>query len=149
MTRALCRHAHLGPTAYRPVRRRATLRPIAGYRFRASPVSMTMTVLDGRFLAANASFRSMLGYTADELLACSLTDATSKEDQELDAEMRAELLRLPRSTRVTFATNSRLLEINWKRRSPLMVSWCGVVAWSIVDVSPYEGKASWHFGNAA
>lgn len=67
-------------------------------RFRAvfenSAVGIVLQTGDrsGRFLAANAAYQRMLGYSADELSTLTFVDITYEEDREANRRLAAELL---------------------------------------------------------
>ena len=56
------------------------LEPRLSAAFRVSPIGMALVALDGRFIAANATFCAMLGRTEDEMLAMGFPDITHPED---------------------------------------------------------------------
>ena len=57
-----------------------------------SAVGIALTDLTGRFLAANAAYQTMLGYTEDELQAVSFMDITHEDHREANRALISELL---------------------------------------------------------
>ncbi len=60
--------------------------------FENSAVGIALTDLNGRFLATNSAFQTMLGYSADEFQALRFLDITHQDDRERNRVLAAELL---------------------------------------------------------
>ncbi|WP_434150897.1 sigma 54-interacting transcriptional regulator [Methylocaldum gracile subsp. desertum] len=60
--------------------------------FENSAIGIALSNVDGRFLAANAAFQRMLGYTGEELLALSWPDITHEEDRGNNLALYQEFL---------------------------------------------------------
>ncbi|MDO9018634.1 MAG: PAS domain S-box protein [Deltaproteobacteria bacterium] len=78
-------------------RRQGDLLRAAEERFRLTfehaPIGVAMTGLDGRWIRVNQALCSMLGYTADELLARSFQEVTHPDDLAQDLALVGELYR--------------------------------------------------------
>jgi PAS domain S-box-containing protein len=60
--------------------------------FESSAIGITMADLDGHYLAANAVFQNMVGYTEAELQEFSFFDITYEEDREAKLKLVRELV---------------------------------------------------------
>ncbi|MGA9770662.1 MAG: PAS domain S-box protein [Blastocatellia bacterium] len=60
--------------------------------FANSAVGITLTDLDGRFMAANTAYQKMLGYSEDELRALTFLDITHRDDRDSSWELIRTLL---------------------------------------------------------
>ena len=63
--------------------------------FDSAPLGMCAIGLDSRFLAVNRALCAMLGYSAEEMLATSLTKLTHPDDQQSALQQMAQSIKLP------------------------------------------------------
>jgi len=65
--------------------------------FENSAIGISLTDLNGMFIATNPAYQRMVGYTDEELRHLSYTDVTLEQDRERNEMLRAELLQGKRS----------------------------------------------------
>jgi PAS domain S-box-containing protein len=75
--------------------------------FGNSAVGIAMSNFDGRFLAANAAYQDMLGYSEAELRALSWMDVTHEDDRGANSGLVTELLEGQRQSFVLVTRNRR------------------------------------------
>ncbi|XVV08407.1 PAS domain S-box protein [Actinoplanes sp. CA-131856] len=71
---------------------RAAAPPSFGALFESSPIGMAVVGLDGEWVRVNPAIAGMLGYTPDELMACTRRTVIHPEDYDNDAAQAADLL---------------------------------------------------------
>jgi PAS domain S-box-containing protein len=99
------------PSTVNPAKEEILRRSEARFRavFENSAVGIVLQTGDrsGRFVAANAAYQRMLGYSADELRTLTFTDITYEEDRELNRRLAMELLEGKRESFTLIKRNRR------------------------------------------